>query len=240
MRLVALDIKMEEEQFLGMKTDKFAEELFHELTSEYQRRSKAIAEQAMPVFKDIYTTRGETVENIAVPFTDGKRGLQVVANLKKSVESEGRELINAYQKAVTLAIIDEEWKEHLREMDDLKQSVQQAVYEQKDPLLIYKLESFKLFEGLVDRLNRDTVSLLLKGHIMANEGNQKVREAQAERPKTDMSKVQKSREDRLNAPQEPRAEGQAKQRAQQNPIKADLKDGRNDPCPCGSGKKFKK
>lgn len=239
LRLLAFDIKMDEEKFSGMKTEAFAEELFHELSAEYTKRNQAIAAQALPVFKDIFANRGETVENIAVPFTDGKRGLQVIANLKKTVESNGRELINAYQKAVTLAIIDEEWKEHLREMDDLKQSVQQAVYEQKDPLLIYKLESFKLFEGLVDRLNRDTVSLLLKGHIMTNDGNQEVREAQAERPKTDMSKLQMSREDRLNAPQDSRAEAQPQQRAPQNPIKAELKVGRNDACPCGSGKKFK-
>jgi len=240
LRILAFDIKMGEETFNGMKTTVFAEELFHEVSAEYQRRNRSIATQAMPVFKDIYTSRGETVENIAVPFTDGKKNLQVIANLKKSVESEGRELINSYQKAITLSIIDEEWKEHLREMDDLKQSVQQAVYEQKDPLLIYKLESFKLFEGLVDRLNRDTVSLLLKGHIMTNDGNQEVREAQAERPKTDMSKLQMSREDQLKTPQDPRAQvQQPQQRIAQNPIKADLKVGRNDACPCGSGKKFK-
>lgn len=135
LRLLAFDMKMDEEQFIGMKTEAFAEELFHELTEEYNRRNQAIAAQALPVFKDIFANRGETVENIAVPFTDGKRGLQVIANLKKTVESNGRELINAYQKAVTLAIIDEEWKEHLREMDDLKQSVQQAVYERKRSII---------------------------------------------------------------------------------------------------------
>ncbi|MDX5321728.1 MAG: SEC-C domain-containing protein, partial [Bacteroidota bacterium] len=239
LRLLAFDMKISEEKFLGMKTDAFAEALFHEVTEEYSRRSKALAQQANPVLREIYQTRGETVTNIAVPITDGKRGLQVIVNLKKAYETEGRELINAYQKAVTLAIIDEEWKEHLREMDDLKRSVQQAVYEQKDPLLIYKLEAFKLFEGLVDRLNRDTISLLLKGHIMTNDGQQEVREAKTERPKQDMSKLQTSREDDLGGGAQAGGAPQPQQRVHQAPIKADLKVGRNDACPCGSGKKFK-
>ncbi|MBI1222095.1 MAG: preprotein translocase subunit SecA [Bacteroidetes bacterium] len=239
LRLLAFELSMSEEQFIGMKTETFAEELFHLVSEEYTRRNQSIARQALPVFREVFQTRGDTVTNISVPFTDGRKGLQVIVNLKKAYETEGRELINAFQRSVTLAIIDEEWKEHLREMDDLKRSVQQAVYEQKDPLLIYKLEAFKLFETLVDRLNRDTISLLLKGHIMTNEGQQEVRDAEEIRPKQDMSKLQMSREDDLGQTQRPGAEPQQAQRVPQAPIKADLKVGRNDPCPCGSGKKYK-
>ncbi|MHB1277514.1 MAG: preprotein translocase subunit SecA [Bacteroidia bacterium] len=238
LRLLAFDLNMTEEAFLAMKTQAFAEELFHDLSEEYARRNQMIANQALPVFREINQSRGDQVKNVSVPFTDGKRGFQVVADLKKVIETNGRELIHAFQKSVTLAVIDDEWKEHLREMDDLKRSVQQAVYEQKDPLLIYKLESFKLFESLVDRLNRDTVSMMLKGHILTNEGGQEVREAQATRPKEDMSKLQMSRDERLGAPVHPGGEP-VQQRVPQNPIRAELKVGRNDPCPCGSGKKFK-
>ncbi len=238
-RLLAVDLPMTEEQFLGMKLDALSEELYSILIQAYRHHTQSIAQQSAPVFREIHQTRGEQVENVAVPFTDGKKGLQVVVNLKKAVESEGRELVKAYERSVTLAVIDEEWKEHLREMDDLKRSVQQAVYEQKDPLLIYKLESFKLFETLVDRLNRDTLSLLFRGHIMSGEGQQRVSEASTARQQTDMSKLQTSRDEVAEARGAGAGPDAPAPRAPQAPIKAELKVGRNDPCPCGSGKKYK-
>ena len=230
---------MTEEQFLGMKLDALSEELYSILIQAYRHHTQSIAQQSAPVFREIHQTRGEQVENVAVPFTDGKKGLQVVVNLKKAVESEGRELVKAYERSVTLAVIDEEWKEHLREMDDLKRSVQQAVYEQKDPLLIYKLESFKLFETLVDRLNRDTLSLVFRGQIMSGEGQQRVSEASTARQQTDMSKLQTSRDEVAEARGAGAGPDAPAPRAPQAPIKAELKVGRNDPCPCGSGKKYK-
>lgn len=237
LRLLSHGIHISEEKFSALKTPQFAEELYKELSTEFARRGQATADQAFPVISNIFTNNPQ-ISHISVPFTDGKRGLQVVIELKKAFESKGHELVNAYQKIITLSVIDDEWKEHLREMDDLKRSVQQAVYEQKDPLLIYKLESFKLFETLIDRLNRDTLSMLFKGHIAAESQRQEVKEAQPQRIKSDQSKLQLSRADDLGGGNEGDAPIQ-QPKPTQTPLRAELKVGRNDACPCGSGKKFK-
>src|SRR5690606_14381920 len=154
-----------------------------------------IARKAYPILKDIYENRGAEVTNISVPFTDGNTAIQIIVNLEKAVRTEGMEIITAFERNVTLATIDEEWKEHLREMDDLKQAVQQAVYEQKDPLLIYKLESFNLFSGMLARLNKDVLALLFKGHILSQDP-QRVQEARQPRQNSDMNKLQTSRTER--------------------------------------------
>ncbi|TNE78387.1 MAG: preprotein translocase subunit SecA [Bacteroidetes bacterium] len=234
LRHLAAETQMNKEEFLAGKSDVIAEKLFFEMNGVYRQRSQFISETALPVLTDILNTRGETVTNIAVPFTDGMRGMQVVANLKKSVETGGRELISAFQRNITLAVIDDEWKEHLREMDDLKRSVQNAHLEQKDPLLIYKLESFKLFQNMVNRLNEETLSMMFKGHIMTDDGSRVQENAPAAQPKEDLSKLQTSREDDLN-----QATPEVDDRPKTQPMKAELKVGRNEPCPCGSGKKFK-
>lgn len=142
-----------------------------------------MAEKALPVVRDIYKTRGATIENILVPFSDGTKTIGVGADLKKSVDTNNAELIKAMEKNIALSIIDQLWKEHLREMDDLKQSVQTAVYEQKDPLLIYKFEGFELFKRLVGKVNEETITFLMKADIPVQKADQ-VEEARAQRTAT--------------------------------------------------------
>lgn len=193
LRTFSLDSPFGEEEFLKENENVLADKLFKLALETYKRKEEAIAKQAYPVIKDVYEKSGHTYENIVVPVTDGSKTIQVITNLKKSYETEGRDLVKSYQKSAILAHIDESWKEHLRELDDLKQSVQAATYEQKDPLLIYKFESFELFKAVIDKVNRNVVSTLVKGHIPIQDPD-KVREAEKRR-KTDYSRMQTSRPD---------------------------------------------
>ena len=166
--------------------------------------------------------------------SDGTRIFRVIANLKKAYDSQAQELVRSYEKTVVLATIDDNWKEHLRELDDLKQSVQNATYEQKDPLLIYKFESFELFRQMIDRVNRDVVATLMKGHIPMSDPNA-VQKAQAPK-RLDLSKFEANREE---TPQYNDPSGGKPGQKRTQPVRVDKKVGRNDPCPCGSGKKYK-
>jgi preprotein translocase subunit SecA len=187
-----------------------------------------LAQQAFPVLKDVYEKQGGNFENILIPITDGKKTLNVVANVKKAYDTQGKEVPLAAEKGITLAIIDDAWKEHLREMDDLKQSVQTASYEQKDPLLIYKFESFNLFKNLILKINKDICAFLSLGKLPAQNPDS-VREAKMQR--TDTSRLKVSR---------PEYFGNSTSTAQKpSPVHVEKKIGRNDPCPCGSGKKYK-
>ena len=163
--VLALDYDLTQDNFLKWDISKITEDLYNKSLEHYQKKNKAVAEKALPIVKDIFKTRGATVENILVPFSDGSKNIPVAASLKKCAETNNAELIKSMEKMITLAIIDQLWKEHLREMDDLKQSVQTAVYEQKDPLLIYKFEGFELFKRLVGKVNEDTISFLTKADI---------------------------------------------------------------------------
>ena len=205
------------------------EQLYKYVREAYQRKVEHIAQQAYPVIKNVFETRGEMFKNIIVTFTDGARFYNVVTNLEKAYRTNGEELMRSFEKAVILAHIDDAWKEHLREMDDLKQSVQNAAYEQKDPLLIYKFESYNLFKAMVEKINKGMVSTLMKGQIPMPDPEQ-VREAEQRR--TDLSKMKESRTE---------AQAAAAHREQQRhePVKVGPKIGRNDPCPCGSGLKYK-
>jgi preprotein translocase subunit SecA len=204
---------------------------------------------AFPVIKNVYENEGAKFENILVPFTDGKKQINIATPLERTYQTEGRELNKSLEKGIILAMIDEHWKEHLREMDDLKQSVQNAVYEQKDPLLIYKFEAFELFSKLLDKINRDVVSFLVKAMLpqpKEEELKEQVQvQQQAPKPQQDLSKLQTSR---TEVPQfsggTPTTAGAHRPIPNQapkpkQPIKVDKKIGRNDPCPCGSGKKYK-
>jgi preprotein translocase subunit SecA len=188
MRLNALstlgvDFEITEEEFRKGNADQLKETLYEKALAHYHQKNKMVAEKALPVIRDIYKTRGATVENILVPFTDGVKTIGVGADLKKSVDTNNVELIKAMEKNIALAIIDQLWKEHLREMDDLKQSVQTAVYEQKDPLLIYKFEGFELFKRLVGKVNEETITFLMKADIPVQKADQ-VEEARAQRTAT--------------------------------------------------------
>jgi preprotein translocase subunit SecA len=231
MRLMSIESPFDADEFAKGKPEELVEKIYETMIESYTRKVEIIADQAYPVIKNVYEERAQMYKNIVVPISDGKRVFQIICNLEKAYNNKGKELVKAYQKQVMLATIDESWKEHLREMDDLKQSVQNATYEQKDPLLIYKFESFNLFKDMVGEVNKDVVSTLMKGHIPIQDADD-VQEAQ-ERRHTDMSRMQTGRS-------ESGSEGtpnQEKPKAQ--PVRVEKKVGRNDPCPCGSGKKFK-
>jgi preprotein translocase subunit SecA len=164
-RLLAINSPISKDDFKNLSSEVINEKVFENCYKAYQNKSEAIAKQAFPVIKDVFENQSATYENIVIPFTDGLKTLQVVTNLREAHDSEGENISESIEKSVTLAIIDDIWKEHLREMDDLKQSVQNAVYEQKDPLLIYKFESFNLFKLLIEKVNKDIISFLLKSQL---------------------------------------------------------------------------
>jgi len=235
-RVLAIESPVTEKEFLDEKPQVIIEKVFQEARRYYKHKSQLLIERTMPFFKDIYEKQGATITNIVVPFTDGIKGIQVIANLKRSVESGGTEIVSAFERLITAAFIDDAWKEHLREMDDLKQSVQSAVYEQKDPLLIYKFESFELFKQMMERVNKEIISFLFKGVIQQQDPAQ-VKEAKAP-ARQDLRNLSASKADASPGsgnPGMPRPAAQAKVQ----PVRVEQKVGRNDPCPCGSGKKFK-
>lgn len=238
LRLLSLESPVTEEEFKKLNAGEISESIYGKMIDGYKRKVETISKQAFPVIKNVYETKKEVYKNIVVPITDGKRVFQIVCNLEKAYNNNGKELVKSYQKQIVLNTIDEAWKEQLREMDDLKQSVQNASYEQKDPLLIYKFESFNLFKVLVVKVNKDVVSTLMKGQIPIQRPDQ-VREASA-RKRTDMSryKTQKSELPSAENAMEG-ANSQTQERSKPQPVTVDKRVGRNDPCPCGSGKKFK-
>ena len=224
---LSMDVDFDEEFFNKATTEKLAEALFENMKSTYARRLESISQRAFPVIKQVYETQGNRYVNIAIPITDGRRMLNLSVNLQKAYENGGKEIGKALSKTIVLFEIDRHWKEHLREMDDLKQSVQNASYEQKDPLLIYKFESFNLFSSMLESLNIDALSFLLRAGIALREDAP--RQA-AEPRKQDMSRMTTSRTDLVTNSGAPKVKA---------PIRVEKTVGRNDPCPCGSGKKYK-
>jgi len=223
----------------GMERDFYEKASLNEVTETYykniqailKRRGEVLVQQSWPIIKQIYETQSATYQNIAIPVSDGNKMMQMVVNLKKAYDTKGLEIIRTLNKSITLLMIDEHWKEHLRDMDDLKQSVQNATYEQKDPLLIYKFESFELFKGVLDKVSKDVLSFLLKAHIPLRETTQQPPvSVRQEQKKTDLSNMRTSREDLSTSGGEPKSQG---------PVHVEKRVGRNDPCPCGSGKKYK-
>lgn len=219
--------------------------LYYEAKDHYNHKNKMMNEQTLPVIKNIRKEQGSHIENVAVPFTDGKKAMQAVANLDKTIETNGAELTNALERNITLALIDDSWKEHLRAMDDLRHSVQTAGYEQKDPLVIYKIEAFNAFKQMDDQVNKDIVSFMAHCSIPV-EQNQAGRIHEERRHKTDMSKMRQRKEEFAGAgaagPEYLSQENDyidPSENIKQEPIKVGPKIGRNDPCPCGSGKKYK-
>ncbi|OFX32409.1 MAG: preprotein translocase subunit SecA [Bacteroidetes bacterium GWA2_32_17] len=233
-RYLAIASPISEQEYLSLSPTDIIETTYNKVYENYLNKSQLMAKQAYPVIRDVYEKSGHVYENIVVPVSDGTRVFQIITNLKKSTETRGRELLRAFEKTSILVTIDEMWKEHLREMDDLKQSVQNAAYEQKDPLLIYKFESFDMFRDMIDRANREIVSILTKGHIPIQNPEQ-VHEAKAPK-KLDMSKFETGRPGSIGESQNSQNR-QEEQKVQ--PVRVEKKVGRNDPCPCGSGKKYK-
>lgn len=240
-RTFSVDSPLSEEEFNTGKADELIGKLVHELTEGYARKKGSVAERAFPVVANVFETQGEKFTNIVIPFTDGIKTLNVVVNLKKTYDLKGSNLALAFEKNIILAIVDDQWKEHLREMDELKTSVQNASYEQKDPLLIYKFESYELFKQMLDRMNREVISFLFKGDL-PNAENTNVTEArERKRVQTTASRPQIA--GRQAAPaQSQNGQRQAvpnQPRQKPEPVHVGEKTGRNDPCPCGSGKKYK-
>ena len=230
-RQISIEPGMDEAFYTDAKAEEVAEKLLENVQSVYKRRQDILVNHAWPIVKQIYETQSATYDNIAIPVSDGAKIMQVIVNLKKAYDSSGREIGRSLNKSITLMLIDEFWKEHLREMDELKQSVQNATYEQKDPLLIYKFESFKLFQTMLDKINKDVLSFLLKAHIPLRETQKEpVTLRQEQRKKTDMSNLQATRNDFITSAGEPKS---------QAPVHVEKRVGRNDQCPCGSGKKYK-
>ncbi|WP_129593502.1 preprotein translocase subunit SecA [Seramator thermalis] len=237
LRVMALEIPFTEEQMRDLKPNEQSEMIFNKAIESFKRKVDRMAEIANPVIKQVYETQGAMYQNILIPITDGKRIYNIATNLKEAYESGSKALVKSFEKSILLHTIDEHWKEHLREMDELRQSVQNATYEQKDPLLIYKLESFNLFKIMVEDINSEVVSILMRGQIPV-QNPENVRQAAPEQ-KTDYSKY-RTRKDEMGAMSGSKANGTPQpQEKKLEPVRVEKKVGRNDPCPCGSGKKYK-
>jgi len=239
-----LDTKIEEDEFKKGDVNALVDKLYNETTDKYTAHKEELQKQAIPVFKNIRLTQGSHIENVVVPFTDGRKQLNVLTNLDKTLSTNGADLSNSLEKTITLAVIDDAWKEHLRAMDDLKQSVQTAYLEQKDPLVIYKMEAFKLFDGMNNEVNKNIVSFLCHAALPVQQENAPLKEGRQQ--KTDMSRMRANKDEVDNVGQDYAANerdrfepGGEDVQVKQEPIKVGPKVGRNDPCPCGSGKKYK-
>ena len=239
-RNLSIDSPVEEKEFLTSNAEELTEKIYEQSLDYYQKKTDLVAKTAYPVIANVYNDESNNYENIVVPFTDGKKTLQVVTPLEKAYTSQGKELIRSFEKNIILAMIDNAWKEHLREMDDLKQSVQGAVYEQKDPLLIYKFEAFELFKQMIDRTNKEIITFLVKGNLPQQ--NQEAQVQQAPIPKQETPKLQTSRTEVpsfSNGDSGQNGGAQTQEKPKLQPVRVEKKVGRNEPCPCGSGKKFK-
>ncbi len=230
MKEFAADSPISETDFGSLNSDELGDRLYSSIYKRYKSKCEHIARKTFPVIRDVFEN-DTRYENIAIPVTDGLKTMQAVANLKKAYEDHGKEVVLSIEKGIVLGMIDNAWKEHLREMDDLKQSVQNAAYEQKDPLLIYKFESFELFKSMVQRTNKEITSFLIKADVPIQVEN--VKEAQAPR-KMDRARMREERSDLLS-----QSNSKTQEKPNATPVKVEKKTGRNDLCPCGSGKKYK-
>ncbi len=233
LRVFSTESPFEQNDFLRGNRGELADKLFEEVWTTYSRKVEAIGKQAYPVIKDVYETKSEQYTNIVVPISDGQRVFQITTNLKKAYETKGEEMMRAFEKSIMLITIDEAWKEHLRELDDLRTAVQNASYEQKDPLLIYKFESFNLFKKMVGENNRNVVSTIVKASIPISDSSG-VQQAK-ERRRQDFSKLRTQKDEFSRSS----GGGEDKKPKKLEPVRVEKKVGRNEPCPCGSGKKYK-
>ncbi len=236
LRTLSIEPEFDENDYLKLDSREVIERLYHTIRETYRRKQEQISRQAFPVIKDVFEKQGKVYENIVVPITDGIKTYNILTNLEKCYNSEGEELVRTYEKTISLYIIDEAWKENLRELDDLKQAVQSATYEQKDPLLIYKLESFDIFKDMLDRISKEVVGILMKGHIPVKDSSQ-IQRGQAPR-KLDLSKLETQKSEYGSSYKGGNGSPDKKDQPVQ-PVRVEKKVGRNDPCPCGSGKKYK-
>ena len=232
-RQVAVQPTFDEKAYKAAEANELIDMVIKDITDSYNRRAQTAAQTALPVLKSIYEKQGDQIENIYVPMTNGILGYNVPVNLKKAIETNGAEVYKVFTKLVMLTTIDDNWREHLRAMDDLRTSVQNATYEQKDPLLIYKLESYEIFSQMLEKINREVLSVVGKGYIPVRENQEeRVKQQQQSRAKVDVNRLHASRM------QAAAAAGQG-EKSKPAPVHVEKKVGRNDLCPCGSGKKYK-
>ena len=233
---LAMEPPFTEEEYNEKSHDGLIEKTFDTAIANFKRKTDRMAQIAYPVIKQVEETQGDRYENILIPITDGKRMYNVAVNLKEAYETEGREIVKSFEKSILLHTIDDAWKENLRELDELRHSVQNASYEQKDPLLIFKLESVTLFDSMVNTINNNTISVLMRGQIPVQQPEQ-VREAVPE-SQTLRQRYRETKQD-LTDPNQQAAAARDTREQKREPIRVEKKIGRNDPCPCGSGKKYK-
>ncbi len=246
---LAINSSITEEQFFKEKVNTLQDLVFDEVYSTFTRKMEHMANIAYPVIHNIREKEGARFERIAIPISDGKKTYNIAVGLADADESKGKNIIKEFKKTITLYTIDDAWKEHLREMDELRQSVQNASYENKDPLLIYKLESFDLFQNMVNSMNRKAAAILMRGHIPMPDSNGEehpsqslnVQQAAPEHRSNDMSRYRTQKDDieQQNELQRKAANSAGQQAPKQEPIRNEMRIGRNEPCPCGSGKKYK-
>ena len=236
-KIFAMEIPFTEEEFEGMKREDLYERAFQEAMSNFNRRTERMSQVANPVIKKVYEEQGDMYKRIQIPITDGKRQYIITSDLEEAYNSDCKSVVKDFEKSILLHDIDDAWKENLRELDELKQSVQNASYEQKDPLVIFKLESVKMFDSMIDDINNNTVSILMRGQIPL-QAPEEVQEAHEE-PAPRRPQYTESRTDLVDSNQQAAANQDTREPQKQQPIHVDKLPGRNDPCPCGSGKKFK-
>jgi len=241
-RVLGIAAPVKDDEFADLNKEELVDIVYDKTRSKYDRKCEKIATKGMPQIKHVYETMSEKYKNIVFPLSDGKREMRLIVNLEDAYNSEGKNISKSFEKNVILSKIDEEWKEHLREMDDLRSAVNNATYEQKDPLVIYKLESYELFKNMLSRLNEDVVELLMKLDIPAEQ------EVESTNKEDKQSNYSGSRSNSAESPQGNMPSRQGYDQAIQNsmkteekrqPILAAPKVSRNEPCPCGSGKKYK-
>lgn len=234
MRSLSLENPISESEIMKMNAKEIADQIYSDAIALYKRRTDAISEKSYPAIQQVIEQQGDRYKNIVIPVGDGTRIFQIVIDLQKGLETKGREVVKSFMKMLILVSIDEAWKEHLRELDDLKQSVQNASYEQKDPLLIYKFESFELFSQMLQKVNKEIVSAVLRAHIPVQ--SEPVQQREPERRVIEPKYTTNKQE----APQlGKKADPEHKEESKHQPIRVEKKVGRNDACPCGSGKKYK-
>ncbi|HLP13479.1 MAG TPA: preprotein translocase subunit SecA [Flavobacteriales bacterium] len=239
LKTLGIESPVDSSEFANGEPNVIADKVFDTVLASYQRKWASVSERALPVITNVYETQGSQFENIVIPITDGMKNLQCVVNLKESVNLKATNIKKTVERSSVLAIIDQEWKEHLREMDDLRQSVQGAVYEQKDPLVIYKLESYQLFDTMRDKVNRDIVSFLTKANLPSAEADSNVKGTMQKQQVQQPKNLQTSRTETGAQQQTQQQAGDPNVGVKQQPVRVEKKVGRNDPCPCGSGKKYK-
>ena len=236
LKVLAMECPFAEDEFVNTKREDLEERAFQTAMAAFKRKIDRIQSVAWPVIKEVEETQGNVYENIMVPITDGKGVYQIPCNLHEAYRTEGKDVVKQFERIVMLHIIDDCWKENLRQLDELRHSVQNASYEQKDPLLIFKLESAKLFDSMVDDMNNRIASILTRGQIPEMQ-HEDVQEAREEREPERHYKEHK--DDLTDVAQQQAAQQDTREEQPRQPYVADKLPGRNDPCPCGSGKKFK-